>query len=111
MVKFTEKNSSETPKKRRLGRATAFEEQTPVPELRESPIVSHMKDTEEILEFIVSKLNEFEERNILLENEVKTLKSQPTVIDEAPKSFKRKIILNRDANGKIIGADVIDSEE
>lgn len=29
--------------------------------------------------------------------------------DIEPKAFKRKIVLNRDDSGKIIGADVIDS--
>lgn len=45
------------------------------------------------------------------EEEIKLLKNKPeiTIEDIEPKAFKRKIVLNRDDLGKIIGADVIDS--
>lgn len=45
------------------------------------------------------------------EEETKLLKNKPeiTIEDIEPKAFKRKIVLNRDDSGKIIGADVIDS--
>lgn len=76
-------------------------------------IVSHINDTEELLEYVVAKINELEEKNVMLEEQIAEINNKPivTIEDIEPKAFKRKIVLNRDTSGKIVGADVIDTAE
>ena len=114
MIKFAAKETitpseSVSPKPRIKQKRTVTEEKQPIN--KPQAIISHIKDTEELLEYVVVKINELEEKNGLLEEEIKLLKNKPeiTIEDIEPKAFKRKIVLNRDDSGKIIGADVIDS--
>ena len=83
------------------------EDNIPIPDKSE-------KNIEELLEYVVLRINELTKDNEALCEQVKTLSAKAEIVVEnviEPKAYKRKIVLNRDSSGKIIGADVIDTAE
>jgi len=130
MVKFKKNKEEQEPKVQPVLEDTALEETSadissspqmvqPPSELSamyEQPqILNHLKDTEELLEYIVSRMNDLTSKHKFFEEQILALTEKTntaiTIENVEPKAFKRKIVLNRDASGKIVGADVIDSTD
>lgn len=111
MIKFKQKNISIEPvvedipvKKTRIKEIDSVNNKQVIQEHSTEKFIKHIKDTESLLEFMLTKMQKLDE-------ELTTLRDRPaiTLEDISSKALNRKIIINKDAKGKIIGADVIDS--